>query len=137
MFVCACVNGVIGIYHSSSIFVNRNDKDSMSWVCSKTPCSLCLDSAVSWCWWCQRCSKTWVSLTNDLDFYHWLYIYEFGYSSLFFFITIWWLDPEAVQDVAQSQADAQNMMNDMPTSLSQMFAKAQQQAQQHAQRWSQ
>ncbi|ORZ15181.1 hypothetical protein BCR42DRAFT_416575 [Absidia repens] len=44
------------------------------------------------------------------------------------------LDPEAMQDVAQSQSDAQNMMNDMPTSLSQMFAKAQQQAQQHAQR---
>ncbi|CAO3593209.1 unnamed protein product [Absidia cylindrospora] len=44
------------------------------------------------------------------------------------------LDPEAMQDVAQSQSDAQNIMNDMPTSLSQMFAKAQQQAQQHTQR---
>lgn len=42
-------------------------------------------------------------------------------------------DPEAMQDVTQTQADAQNMINDMPTSLSQMFAKAQQQAQQHVQ----
>lgn len=44
-----------------------------------------------------------------------------------------WKDPEAMQDVTQTQADAQNMINDMPTSLSQMFAKAQQQAQQQVQ----
>ncbi|KAI8334280.1 hypothetical protein BC941DRAFT_432564 [Chlamydoabsidia padenii] len=43
------------------------------------------------------------------------------------------LDPEALQDATQSQADAQNLINDMPTSLSQMFAKAQQQAQEHVQ----
>ncbi|KAI8099069.1 uncharacterized protein BX664DRAFT_320315 [Halteromyces radiatus] len=40
------------------------------------------------------------------------------------------LDPEAMKDITQTQTDAQNIMNDMPTSLSQMFAKAQQQAQQ-------
>ena len=51
-------------------------------------------------------------------------------DNVFFFF---FLDPEALKEMSQSQADAQKMMSDMP-SLSDMFSNARNQQQQQQQR---